>query len=374
MFRKLFTLGTIAAVLLGLTGCKHRYSVSGGTEFNLGASGEEEPTPEPEEESTPKNTEPKLQPQAVEPQYQPLEVVSAEAPHTGEGNTVDGSFFDNFEGYLAGTYLQGRDFGPWINVYDGDGFVRIAAYEQGAWLELQPDLPDVPSTLAELEDKIRDSLPGEEARALTTERLQELIESRVTRSALVVGPDVNAPFIYRAVVATDYQTKESPAEKFDSTDEALLQKLEPNPWEVAWVIWNYIPDPYRDHNKDAFNYFMLKPNGWELGYRDSEGQQHDYATGESVRLCYEDETDCDGPYFRDPYEVVVRHDFFNAITVYVDGERVVRYQSDDNGLAVGRVGIYDEDAGISVAEVEVAQCGHDEPFCEETIEEFFPVE
>ncbi len=35
---KWFSLGAIAAVLLGLTGCTHKYTVSGGTDFNLGNS------------------------------------------------------------------------------------------------------------------------------------------------------------------------------------------------------------------------------------------------------------------------------------------------------------------------------------------------
>jgi hypothetical protein len=368
MFRKLFSLGAIAAVLLGLTGCAPRNTISGGINFNLGNSGEQDNGPEPKQQ----NPEPKTEP--PQERYQSAEVIEVETSYLREGNVVDGVFFDDFSGY-DGTFSQGQDFGPWTAVYDGDGFIRVEAYSnEGAWLELQPALPEVPETLAELVDEIKDSMSEEESRALTQAQLQKLIESRVTRAALVVGPDVIAPFVYRTVVSTDYQTKENPAEKFKTTDEALLNKLEPNPWEVAWVIWNYIPNPRGNFDKDSFNYFILKPNGWELGYRNSEGIQNDFATGDDVRLCTEGEEDCYGPDFRDPYEVVVRHDFFNAITVYVDGERVVRYKSDDNGVAFGKVGIYDEDAGISVAEAEVIKCGNNEPFCEDTIEELFPIE
>jgi hypothetical protein len=369
MIRKLFSLGVIAAVLLGLTGCRHRYSVSGGTEFNLDNSGEEDKGPEPKQE----NPEPKTQPPKPE-QHQHYDLLSPEVPYTGEGNSVDGHFFDDFNSY-DGTFYQGQDFGPWTAVYDGEGFIRVEAHSnEGAWLELQPALPGVPDTLAELIDEIRDSMSEEESRALTTERLEKLIEARVTRSALVVGPEVTAPFVYRSVLTTEYQTKEDPASKFDTTDEALLQKLEPNTWEVAWVIWNYIPDPHGNYDRDSFDYFMLKTNGWELGKRNALGQQDIIITGDDVKLCTEGEEDCNGPYFRDVYEVIVEHDFFNAITVYVDGQKVVRYQSDDNGVAFGRVGIYDEDAGISVAEVEVRECGKDDPLCEDTLEAFFPVE
>lgn len=378
MLRKLFSLGAIAAVLLGLTGCAARYTVSGGTEFNLGDSGEEEPTPEPEEtyrapEPKQDNPQPKTQPpKPDEESHQHYDLLSPETPYVGEGNTVDGRFSDDFSGYDTGVYAQGQDFGPWTIPYNGDGIIQITAYHDGAWLELEPALPDVPQTKAELEDKIRESMPEEESRALTSERLQELMEREVTRSALVVGPNVSAPFVYRAVVVTDSQTKENPAEEFETHDEAMLELLEPNPWEAAWVIWNYMPAYDGDFNKDSFHYFILKPNGWELGYRDSLGQQHDLATGDSVKLCTDDQVDCKGPDFREPYEIVVEHDFFKAITVYVDGEKVVYHK--DEGVQFGRIGMYTEDAAIGVSNVEVVECEDDDPLCEEAIQEVLPID
>ncbi len=35
----------------------------------------------------------------------------------------------------------------------------------------------------------------------------------------------------------------------------------PNPWEVGWLVWDYV-------DNDHFTYLILKPNGWEVGRRD----------------------------------------------------------------------------------------------------------
>ena len=51
----------------------------------------------------------------------------------------------------------------------------------------------------------------------------------------------------------------------------------PNPWEVAWYVFDYL-------DNEHFTYFILKPNGWELGRRDPSGNggQLFLATGEWV--------------------------------------------------------------------------------------------
>jgi hypothetical protein len=358
MSRNWFSLGAITGVLLGLTGCFSRqtYIYSAADQ----QSADQQPSISTEQAANKQqNPKPKTQPQPDEG--------SQDLSNLMENYLVHGVFHDDFSVY-DGTFYQGQDFGPWTAVYDGDGFIRVEAYSNaGAWLELQPALPGVPDTLAELTDQIRDSMSEEESRALTQAQLEKLIESRVTRSALVVtDQQFTPPFVYKSIITTEYQTKENPADKFNTTDEALLQKLKPNPWEVAWVVWNYIPDPDKNYDKDAFNYFMLKSNGWELGYRNSDGIQHILTTGDDVKLCTEDETNCNGPHFRDEYEVTVVQDEHDLMTIYVGGEEVTTYLDCD--IPGGGIGYYTEDAGIGVAETTLMGCADNSQYCEMELE------
>jgi len=107
----------------------------------------------------------------------------------------------------------------------------------------------------------------------------------------------------------------------------------PNAWEVAWLVWNYV-------DSNHLNYFVLKPNGWEIGKRDpryvvpgvNDGQKI-IATGESVRSVL-------GQW----------HAFDIAVTgaqadISVNGVHVVRFTDTDAGAFTGgRVGLYGEDA------------------------------
>lgn len=113
-----------------------------------------------------------------------------------------------------------------------------------------------------------------------------------------------------------------------------LRSPTPNPWEVAWLVWNYIDD-------NNLYYFVLKPNGWEVGKRDpryvipgvNDGQKI-IATGESVKYSTM------GAWY--DFEIVV-----NGVTadIYVNGQFVHRFvDTDIGGLVGGRVGLYSEDA------------------------------
>ena len=107
----------------------------------------------------------------------------------------------------------------------------------------------------------------------------------------------------------------------------------PNAWEVAWVFWNF-----QDNNH--LYYFILKPNGWEIGKRDpryavpgvNDGQKI-MATGESVKGTIGQWTTFD-----------VRVNGAEA-EIYVDGKFVCRFKDTDSApLVGGRVGLYTEDA------------------------------
>ncbi len=57
--------------------------------------------------------------------------------------------------------------------------------------------------------------------------------------------------------------------KLNVTYETLTRRREnPNPWEVAWVLWNF-------ENVNRFYSAILKPDGWEIAkeWLDSDGYQ-----------------------------------------------------------------------------------------------------
>jgi hypothetical protein len=116
-----------------------------------------------------------------------------------------------------------------------------------------------------------------------------------------------------------------------------LQQLrtgsKPNAWEVAWLFWNFA-----DNNH--LYYFILKPNGWEIGKRDpryrvpgvNDGQKI-MATGESMQLKLGEWNHFD-----------VRVSGAQA-EICIDGKFVTRFQDTDSApLLGGRVGLYGEDA------------------------------
>lgn len=112
-----------------------------------------------------------------------------------------------------------------------------------------------------------------------------------------------------------------------------LRSGKPNAWEVAWLVWNYA-------DNDHFDYFLLKPNGWEIGKRDpryrvpgvNDGQKV-IATGESLRLAI-------GAW--NAYDVRVAG---AEADIFIDGRFVTHFRDADSApLAGGRVGLYGEDA------------------------------
>jgi hypothetical protein len=112
-----------------------------------------------------------------------------------------------------------------------------------------------------------------------------------------------------------------------------LRTPAPNAWEVAWLVWNF-------GDNDHLHYFVLKPNGWEIGKRDpryrvpgrNDGQKI-IATGESVRLRIGEWVEFD-----------IRVAGADA-EIFLDGRLVTRFRDTDAApLTGGRVGLYCEDA------------------------------
>jgi hypothetical protein len=102
----------------------------------------------------------------------------------------------------------------------------------------------------------------------------------------------------------------------------------PNPWEVAWFLWNY-------QDNSHFYYLVLKPTGWELGKEDPayQGAQRFLATGPG-----------NYPVGR-WYNVRVRQ-VDNVITAWANGVLLTRLRDVERPYLSGRVGLYNEDAKV----------------------------
>jgi hypothetical protein len=107
----------------------------------------------------------------------------------------------------------------------------------------------------------------------------------------------------------------------------------PNPWECAWLVWNYQDDQH-------FYYVALKPTGWEIGKRDPAypGGQRFLASGE------------------DEFPLGAWQDFLvvqdNAmITIRLNGVVIASIADGERPLTAGRLGLYTEDAEVELGAV-----------------------
>ena len=112
-----------------------------------------------------------------------------------------------------------------------------------------------------------------------------------------------------------------------------------NPWETAWLVWNYA-------DNDHFYYFALKPNGWELGKRDPDyvGGQRFLATSTDVKFEI-------GAWNR--FSITQDGD---RMVIAVDGVELVRFQDLERPYTGGRIGLYTEDARVMLDDVRGSLC------------------
>jgi hypothetical protein len=101
----------------------------------------------------------------------------------------------------------------------------------------------------------------------------------------------------------------------------------PNTWECPWVMFRF---------KDLENYywFMLKPNGFELGKKQGSDTQHFLVTGDQPNQAV-------GEWKR--IRLVVQG---ARIQAFVDGTRIFDYTDPNPLLGLGSVGLYEEDAQV----------------------------
>jgi len=116
------------------------------------------------------------------------------------------------------------------------------------------------------------------------------------------------------------------------TVKQLRTGSDPNPWECAWVVWNY----YRGH----FYYLALKPNGWEIGKHDRSltNQQAFLKTGKTEFAI--------GTWHE--FEIAQRQ---NEIRVAIDGVETAAFEDATQPYTSGKLGFYTEDAEIQIGDI-----------------------
>ena len=107
-----------------------------------------------------------------------------------------------------------------------------------------------------------------------------------------------------------------------------------NTWETGWIL-------FRLRDLENYYYFILKPNGWELGKKHGSDAQIFLATGEAPSLSI-------GATAR--IRIAARG---ARIRISVDGVPVVDFV-DERPLARGSVGLYEEDARVRFGPVRVS--------------------
>lgn len=140
-------------------------------------------------------------------------------------------------------------------------------------------------------------------------------------------------------------TLESPVQDFtlriEAVTEEQLRPENPNPWEVFWIFFNYIPD---GENKMT-NYFILKTNGIELGRAFDELGQAFLFTADSPQLAV------------GASNTFVMEKTNGNVTVTIDGIEVIHYEStafpDSLYDHAGAVGLYTEDARVRILSVQL---------------------
>lgn len=118
----------------------------------------------------------------------------------------------------------------------------------------------------------------------------------------------------------------------------------PRPWEVFWLFWGY-----REGHSPAFkqtNYFILKPNGVELGRAFRKTEQTFLVTGPTPNLV-----------FQHSHEIVLTR-ISSRISIEVDGQRALQFANRRWPQGVyrqnGKIGLYVEDAAAIVSGVWIA--------------------
>ena len=117
---------------------------------------------------------------------------------------------------------------------------------------------------------------------------------------------------------------------------AALREENPNPWEVFWLFFNYVPAV---EGQKTTNYVLAKPNGFELGRASQSVDQVFVKTSEEVKASFNEWHTT-----RVQMQDGVGKFYFNEKYVF-DAASSALY------TAKGKIGLYTEDASVIVKKV-----------------------
>ena len=187
------------------------------------------------------------------------------------------SLNDDFESMPTSTWAEGSTHGAWTTRFDGFG--KVAVERAGTKvLMLRPQASEE---------------PGETHAALVTSK-RTFSSMQLTARAKTVKQ---------------------------------LRTSDPNPWESAWVIWNYTDNTH-------FYYLALKTNGWEVGkaHPRYHGSKRFLATGSDMKFPI------------GTWASVDIRQIGNTMQVSANGKLLTTFTDNERPYTSGAVGVYNEDA------------------------------
>jgi hypothetical protein len=184
--------------------------------------------------------------------------------------------------------------GDWHEIYDGFGLIQ---YNQHNGITIQTKVPTSP-----------------------TETHASLVLARKTEKYPLKD------FVVSIKVSTEKQLREPKA----------------NPWEVFWIFFNHSFD---QNQNPAANYFMLKPNGLELGRAYDKIKQKILFTQALPTLT-----------FGKPHSIILIK-ISNHVDISIDGKHVMSFLGANPPKhlydVLGAIGLYVEDARVHIYHVSI---------------------
>jgi len=144
---------------------------------------------------------------------------------------------------------------------------------------------------------------------------------------------------HAALITTIERAKDFTLEIDAITQCQLRENTQPNAWEVFWIFFNYNPT---DDGKKKTNYFLLKPNGYELGTAWDEVEQGFSDTGDTMVLTIGEE-----------YKYTITKTG-RYLQICVNDIVLIDKEFDEDKLydETGCIGLYSEDAEVVIKRVD----------------------
>lgn len=179
----------------------------------------------------------------------------------------------------------------------------------------QPVSPDSQATLGDNFSSFNSNNWSYRWGAIATENGELSLKSQPpttiseTHSALVTSKKAGSNYRFETDVATLDQ---------------LRQNNSPNTWEIAWVL-------FRFQDLTRYYYFILKPNGFELGKKHGSDGQIFLVTGENFKLELNK---------RYRWKILTKE---ANIQIFINEIKIIDY-TDPDPILNGSIGLYEEDS------------------------------